>query len=149
MANLRSLPSEEASSKNILLPHFKRNTSISKKSFSNNTSFISDAEGIKIQFPENHVIDKIEQDGSELLSPEEESKLLKISNFKRRFRGKLNDVKENPRSYVMLLMVLILTVGVLVTVLVLIPKFIANFDTFSNVYFDLRKLRIVLFKELI
>lgn len=31
----------------------------------------------------------------------------------------------------------------------LIPKFIANFDTFSNVYFDLRKLKIVLYKEII
>ncbi len=94
------------------------------------------------------MIDKIEQDDSEL-SPEEESKLLKIANFKKRFRGKLNDVRENPRSYLLLFMVLILTMGVLVTFFVLIPKFIANFDTFSNVYFNLRKLRIVLFKELI
>lgn len=94
-------------------------------SFNNSDSAVDG--GDMIQFPHNSVIDRIEQEEYSELSPEEESKLVKITNFKRRFRGKLNDVRENPRSYMLLLAVLILTVGVLVTVFVLIPKFIGNF----------------------
>ncbi len=44
---------------------------------------------------------------------------------------------------------MLLVVGVLIGGLVIVPSYVRNFEKFSDVYFELRKLKLVLFKDLI
>jgi hypothetical protein len=55
-------------------------------------------------------------------------------------------MKENPKSYIFLFVTVLLISGVFVGVSIMIPSFATNFEKFSQSYFNLRKLKIVILK---